>query len=487
MEEGFVSFESLQKARQLHSTASPPSREALQASRAWRVVHACDSVRQVLPVVEAQASAGMKPYILTPQGECLGQSGFRSRPLEASKPTSLLTAWSEVRNWRRNFLTSEVETGIVAAHADLVHAHCFSAGMTAVRNSPAVVYSLRGFIENEPHSHSLAQAGHKEHSWLARSFAVAEQFVFTRAGAVVVHSGVMREELVRRGCVPENVFQVPEPLSAEVVDFLLEPESVFPVKRKREDDVVFFAPDVCFEDVGFKDAGSQDTSSENAQSNKAGSKPCAASPPALSRNADCLLQAFAILRQEIKRARLFVPTTPACAALLLEKSTALGIADAIFAISSAECARMFAESDVIIALGGGPVAVKSAEPELAPDGFSTAVPDLSSALRSMIAGVTLLAADTPIHRDLSPEGRGLLWFRKEDPHDLAGRATFLAHNPDLCRSLAATARKHLLETRSPQAVGCRYDAVYQHVFARRKSNGATPGLGTNLQPVAASL
>ena len=47
--------------------------------------------------------------------------------------------------------------------------------------------------------------------------------------------------------------------------------------------------------------------------------------------------------------------------------------------------------------------------------------------------------------------------------------------------------KHLLETRSPQAVGCRYDAVYQHVFARRKSNGATPGLGTNLQPVAASL
>jgi len=83
VEEGFVSFESLQKARQLHSTASPPSREALQASRAWRVVHACDSVRQVLPVVEAQASAGMKPYILTPQGECLGQSGFRSRPLES--------------------------------------------------------------------------------------------------------------------------------------------------------------------------------------------------------------------------------------------------------------------------------------------------------------------------------------------------------------------------------------------------------------------
>ncbi len=491
-----MSFESLQKARQLYSLASPLAREALQASRAWRVVHACDSVRQVLPVVEAQASAGMKPYILTPQGECLGQSGFRSRPLEASKPTSLLTAWSEVRNWRRNFLTSEVETGMVAAHADLVHAHCFSAGMTAVRNSPAVVYSLRGFIENEPHSHfpahAQAQAGHKEHSWLARSFAVAEQFVFTRAGAVVVHSGAMREELVRRGCAPENAFVVPDPLSTEVVDFLLEPESVFPVKRKREDDVVFFAPDVCSpgvgcEDVLFEDTCLQDTGSENAQSNDAGSKPCAASPPALSRNADCVLQAFAILRQEIRRARLIVPATPACAALLLEKSTALGIADAIFAISSAECGRMFAESDVIIALGDEPVAGKSAEPEFAPDGFSAAVPDLSSALRGMIAGVTLLAADTPIHRDLSPEGRGLLWFRKEDPRDLAGRAAFLAHNPDLCRSLAATARKHLLEMRSPQAVGCRYDAVYQHVFARRKSNSATPALGANLQPVAASL
>ncbi len=182
-----MNFE-LSLAPELHSPIMPARQEVPQASRAWRVVHACDSLRQVLPIVEAQAAIGIKPYVLTPEGECVGQSGFRTTSCEASKPVSLLKAWSEVRNWRRNFVNSEVEAGIPATHADLVHAHCFSAGMTAVRNSPAVVYSLYNFIENVPHPH-----GHTEQSWLARSFAVAEQFVFTRAGAVVVPSGAMRE------------------------------------------------------------------------------------------------------------------------------------------------------------------------------------------------------------------------------------------------------------------------------------------------------
>jgi len=104
----------------------------------------------------------------------------------------------------------------------------------------------------------------------------------------------------------------------------------------------------------------------------------------------------------------------------------------------------------------------------------------------MIGGVTLLAADTPAHRDLSPEGRGLLWFRPEDARDLAARAAFLARNPELCLSLAQAARKHLVETHSPQAVGCRYDAVYQHVFARRKPYGPSPSAG-RLRPLTASL
>jgi hypothetical protein len=439
----------------------------------------------------------MKPYILTPQGECLDQNGLRSRRLEGSKPVSLLKAWGEVRNWRRNFLNSEVEGGVPATEADLMHAHCFSAGMTAVRNSQAVIYSLYDFIENLPHAH-----GHKDHSWLIRSFAVAEQFVFTRAGAVVVHGASLREELLKRGCIAENVFLIPEPLSAPVVDFLLEPQSALGVRHRRDDGVVFFAPDVC---LGGANAGDD----------------CAAARPPWSKHADCLLEAFACVRREIRRARLFVATAPAFATMLLEKSMTLGVADAVFALSAAECGRAFVEADVIIALGdtASPAGAKHRQPEpsdeadnethlssvhffgehvlgqslsgryFSPEEASREMfppGRLSTALAGMIAGVTVLAADTPSHRDLSPEGRGLLWFRPEDTRDLATRAAFLARNPDLCRSLATTARKHLIETRSPQAVGHRYDAVYQHVFARRRANGPTPAAG-RLQPVAASL
>jgi glycosyltransferase involved in cell wall biosynthesis len=369
-----------------------------------------------------------------------------------------------------------------------------------------VVYSLYDFIENLPHGH-----GPKDHSWLVRSFAVAEQFVFTRAGAVVVDRGGSREELLRRGCTAENVFVIPPPLSAEVIDFLLEPQRVLPTKRKRGDDLVFFAPDICLE--------------------PAHDSITAAVPPRLSKNSDYLLEAFAMVRREIRRARLFVAATSACAALLLEKSTALGIADAIFAISSAEYGRAFAETDVIIALGnaGAPMAGRNVPPETsnptAAEPYSHSArgsredilgeyffgehllgqqvfePDfsageasaarpagrrLSAAAAAMIAGVALLAADTPAHRDLSPEGRGLLWFSPQDPRDLATRAAFLAHNPDLCRSLASAARKHLVETRSPQAIGSRYDAVYQHVFARRRSNGPAVSAG-RLQPLTVSL
>jgi glycosyltransferase involved in cell wall biosynthesis len=502
----------LVETRKFHSRAMPVGREAPRAIRAWRVVHACDSIHQVLPVVEAQAAAGIKPYVLTSQGECLDQSGFRARQMEGSKPVSLLKAWSEVRNWRRNFLNSEVEAGVPATDADLVHAHCFSAGMAAVRNSRAAVYSLYDFIENLPHGH-----GQKDHSWLVRSFAVAEQFVLTRAGAVVVHRRGLWEELLRRGCAAENVFLIPEPLSAEVIDFLLEPQSVLSAKRKRDDSVVFFAPDICVEGAGgcvaTGNGGQEETSFASAANESAG-RPCGRGAQLkLAKNADCLLEAFAIVRREIRRARLLVVATPACASLLLEKSIAMGIADAIFAISSAECGRAFAEADVIIALGNAAARgdARDAEREISaatPTAGGTHQPleclseehfpveqvsaarsragHLSAALTGMIVGVTVLAADTPGHRDLSPEGRGLLWFRPEDARDLATRAAFLAHNPELCRSLAVAARKHLMETRSPQAIGCRYNEVYHHVFVRRRSNRATPPAG-GLELLTASL
>jgi len=445
---------------------APVTPEFAAASRPWRAIHACDSVHQVLSAVEAQAVVGMRPYVLTPQGECLKQSCFRTRRLETPKPVSLLNAWGEVRKWRRNLMETEIERGIPAANADLVHAHCFSAGMAAVRNCPAVVYDFSRPIESTAHAHAGSHGNPHSHSpskdlsWLARSFAVAEQFVLTRAGAVVVHAGIMREDALKRGCVPENVFQIPEPLSPEVLDFLTGPESLVPGKIPGKTDdhegIVFFAPDVCLQ-----------------------SDPAAPQP--VIKNIEFLLQAFALWRQEIASARLFVMATAACAATLLERATALGIADFVFAVPADECERMFAESHVVIALGE--TSQESTQENRLAGPSAACSHNFPSALRAMIAGRALLAADTSCHRDLSPHGRGLLWFRNGDVHDLASRAAFLARNPDLRDALAATARRHLLETRCPEAVGCQYDAVYQRVFTRRKTDGTTPVAGIGLQPL----
>src|SRR5579864_7317317 len=83
---------------------APVTPEFAAASRPWRAIHACDSVHQVLSAVEAQAVVGMRPYVLTPQGECLKQSCFRTSRLETPKPVSLLNAGGEVGKWRRNLM-----------------------------------------------------------------------------------------------------------------------------------------------------------------------------------------------------------------------------------------------------------------------------------------------------------------------------------------------------------------------------------------------
>ena len=37
-------------------------------AKVWRVIHACEYARDVLPVVEGQVAVGMRPFIVTPQG-----------------------------------------------------------------------------------------------------------------------------------------------------------------------------------------------------------------------------------------------------------------------------------------------------------------------------------------------------------------------------------------------------------------------------------
>ncbi len=109
---------------------------------AWRVIHACEYARDVLPVVEGQIAAGMRPYIVTPQGAGSAELYLARPNQEQARSFSLLRSWQDVRNWRKSILECDPETS-----ADLVHAHAFAAGMAAVRSCGCVVYDLTGCIE----------------------------------------------------------------------------------------------------------------------------------------------------------------------------------------------------------------------------------------------------------------------------------------------------------------------------------------------------
>ena len=67
----------------------------------WKVIHACEQVRDVLTVVEAQLAVGMRPFLLTPTGFGSGLSYLRRPIREKPQPVSLLQAWNAVRNWKR--------------------------------------------------------------------------------------------------------------------------------------------------------------------------------------------------------------------------------------------------------------------------------------------------------------------------------------------------------------------------------------------------
>ncbi len=166
--------------------------------RPWSVVHACTQARDILPLVDVQVSAGMRPYLVTPHGSGTPDLYLRADE-ENSKPASLLTAWHDVRQWRRSLLDADPQQS-----AEIVHAHSFASGMAAVRNFGAVVYDLNGCVEELAMAAGQCEAG----SWLARSFRVAEQFILARACAIVTHSSVMRDAVLDRGAPPENVFIV---------------------------------------------------------------------------------------------------------------------------------------------------------------------------------------------------------------------------------------------------------------------------------------
>lgn len=406
--------------------------------RAWRVIHACEYARNVLPVVDGQVAAGMRPYIVTPQGAGSAELYLSGRRQEQPRSLSLLRSWQDVRNWRKSILDSDPESS-----ADIVHTHCFAAGMAAVRNIGGVVYDLAACIEELAISAGQCEPG----SWMGRSFRVAEQFILSRAAAVVVHSAGMKEAAIERGAPPESIFLIPDPLPIDDEEVAFVPCSREQAFRSRfslpSDAVTLLLPQctrACQDDVRQEQI--------------------------------TVLESLAIARHDNTRFRLLLDGLDGSSRKpVLEHAGQIGIADQIRFVDQKDSAAAWDIADVVLATGDLP-----ADPVVARRANETC-------FLAMCRGKALLAADVPRNRDVSPDGRGCLWFEPNNARDLAFRLAFLARNPEFLAALAAAGRFYILETRNGKAIGQQYRETYRYAFNRKRSTG--PGTGmASLQPAA---
>jgi len=404
--------------------------------RNWRVIHACDFARDVLPVVEGQVSVGMRPYIVTPQGAGAAEVFLANKELEQADSLSLLRAWQDVRNWRKSLLECDPETS-----ADLVHTHSFSSGMAGVRNLSCVVYDLHACIEELAISAGQCERG----SWMGRSFRVAEQFIVSRAKAVIVHSQSMKAAMEERGAAPDNIFIIPEPLPVD------------------DSEAPQLGNNFLQERFGIQDSTTTYFLSQPISTNEGPSRATLA-----------VLEAFALAGIEIPDSRLFVESSPAEFATIRSHADRLKTAEQIVCVERQEVPAVMQNADVIIATG-----------EVAVDPAESRRPN-NACLKALSLGKALLAADVSRNRDCSPDGQGCLWFNDGDARDLAYRMAFLANNRDFRATLGASGRAYILGRRSSAAVGRQYDAVYRHAMAQKRSVG--PGqTAMKLKPITSAI
>lgn len=393
--------------------------------RPWRVLHACEGLDAIRPLIEGELQLGMRPSVVTPAG-LVFFAGREGTAAHEHHSKSLLNSWHEVRQWRKVLLDADP-----AYESDVVHSHSFSSGMAGVRNCPAVVYEVTDFIEDcgDPADN---------HAWLSRSFRVAEQFVITRAAAVVVRTNSMKLAVMRRGALAENTFVIPEPMQ--------EPGA--------RGDRRFLA-----------ERGLGGVESPNAVVVKGWTLEAEADGVLTAESAE-LIEAFAMIGGEVERAYFVVEAVESGVRVANELVRARGLSGRVLIVEVGDD-RALSATDVVIAgeysrAGNSPKANPTAE-------------------HAMARGQALLAADLPCNRDVTPEGRGCLWFHPGDYKDLAYRTAFLARNSDFRQALAAAARAYVEETRSITAVAEQYDAVYRHAFARRRSGGLqTPAVDLQL-------
>jgi glycosyltransferase involved in cell wall biosynthesis len=397
-------------------------------TKVWRVIHACEYARDVLPVVEGQVAVGMRPFIVTPQGAGAAELYLSGGNQDQPRSLSLLRSWQDVRNWRKSLLDCAPETT-----SDLVHAHCFAAGMAAVRSCSCVVYDLGACIEEMAISASLCESG----SWMGRSFRVAEQFVLSRAAAVIVHSLGLKEAALERGAPPDAVFLVPEPISDDNEPPALSQDYDFLTRRFgfAPDSVSFFVPQFA------RDAQEQ------------------LSPAAIS-----VLEGFALASNELPQFNLLLEAPETARRAINEHAARLGISPHVALVHQFDVPATMESAHVVVAMG-----------ELPADPVAARQPN-EICLKSLWQGKTLLAADVPRNRDASPEGRGCLWFEADNPRDLGYRMAFVGRKPDFRAALGAAGRMYIYETRNFAAIGQQYDEAYRFAATRKKTSGAGPNM-----------
>jgi glycosyltransferase involved in cell wall biosynthesis len=389
----------------------PSLRPAKQSARQrpWNILHACEWIRDVLSLVDGQLAAGMKPGVLTPAGYGPGATLERGGKRESGSPVSLLETWNHVRQWRKLLNDNAAETAF-----EIVHAHSFAAGMAAVRGSSGVVYQLKQTVEKQ-----AIAAGHcGENSWLARSFRVAEQFVLTRAAAVVVSTHEQRLAALERGVHAENLFLIPAPVNSELFESSPDQEWLRKIGEVDRDVVLFLIPGLPEGEWHRRDAALR------------------------------WMRVLSIVRHENPKVRFLFLADWKGANQIHQMALACNLSGWVKAFAPEMREQAMASADVVIC-----------DREHSEAGF---------ALESMARGRALLAADVEPHREITNDGRGCLWFRPGEVSDIAHRANFLAGNAHFRKALSAAGREHCRATRSPEVVGAQYDPVYRMAHSRRK-------------------
>jgi glycosyltransferase involved in cell wall biosynthesis len=384
----------------------------------WSVVHACELAREVLPLVEGQLAAGMRPSLLTPGGFGLASSFVDNSKRTEATQISLLRMWNHVRDWRKLLNNSAAETS-----SEIIHAHSFAAGMAAVRASSGVVYQFKQPIEKLATPPSGNQ---DENSWLVRSFRVAEQFILTRAAAVVVHNHRQRVACLERGVAAGSVFLIPEPIDSHLLELQCDRHWLEGVTEASPDTIFFLIP-------GLPKIASWD-------------------------ERDALLRwmrVLSVIRHEHPNVKFVFLVDLAIAGHVRDVASTCNLSCYVSILGDEFRDRAMASADVVIC-----------------DREHAA---RQSALEAMARGRALLAADIEEHREFTSDGRGCLWYRPGDVGDVAQRAGFLAGNVQFRRALGVAAREHCLATRGVEVVGAQYDAVYRVAFSKRKGrDNSTP-------------